>query len=52
VKAVSLKTARFYLSAENLFLVSPFKMWDPEMGSNGLAYPINRRFNVGLQLSF
>jgi TonB-linked SusC/RagA family outer membrane protein len=52
VKAVSLKTARIYLSAENLFIVSPFKMWDPEMGNNGLAYPINRRFNAGLQVSF
>ena len=52
VKAVSLKTARIYLSAENLFVISPFKMWDPEMGSNGLAYPINRRFNAGLQVSF
>ena len=44
--------SRVYVSAENLFVIAPFKMWDPEMGSNGLAYPINRRFNVGVQLSF
>jgi TonB-linked SusC/RagA family outer membrane protein len=51
-KKWKLNVSRIYLSAENLFVISPFKMWDPEMGSNGLAYPINRRFNVGLQLSF
>jgi TonB-linked SusC/RagA family outer membrane protein len=43
---------RFYLSVENLFYISSFKMWDPEMGDNGLAYPLNRRFNLGLQLTF
>jgi TonB-linked SusC/RagA family outer membrane protein len=58
-----LKNARFYLSAENLFYISPFKLWDPEMRSkdaagnttgltNGLVYPLNRRFNVGVLLSF
>jgi TonB-linked SusC/RagA family outer membrane protein len=49
---LNFKTCRIYLSAENLFVISPFNMWDPEMGSNGLAYPINRRFNVGLQMTF
>ena len=43
---------RLYLSGENLFLISAFKLWYPEMGSNGLAYPINRRINVGIQLQF
>ena len=49
---IGMKSSRFYINAENLFVISPFKMWDPEMGGNGLAYPINRRFNVGVQLSF
>lgn len=44
--------ARFYLSCENVFLLSAFKLWDPEVGSNGLNYPLNRTFNVGAQLSF
>jgi hypothetical protein len=52
VKKVFLTNCRLYLNAENLFVISPFKMWDPEMGANGLAYPINKRFNVGVQLSF
>jgi len=49
---VKISRCRFYINAENLFLIAPFKMWDPEMGSNGLAYPINRRFNMGVHLSF
>ena len=49
---IGMKGSRIYLNAENLFVISPFKMWDPEMGGNGLAYPINRRFNIGVQLSF
>ncbi|MDR1719030.1 MAG: TonB-dependent receptor [Dysgonamonadaceae bacterium] len=52
VKGFGISGGRIYLSAENLFYLSPFKMWDPEMGGNGLAYPINRRFNLGIQLTF
>jgi len=52
VNRIGMKTCRVYLNAENLFVIAPFKMWDPEMGGNGLAYPINRRFNIGVQLSF
>jgi TonB-linked SusC/RagA family outer membrane protein len=52
VKKLGLKSCRIYLSAENLFVISPFKMWDPEMGNNGLGYPINRRFNAGVLVSF
>src|SRR5690606_16218788 len=33
---------RFYLSGTNLFLVSGFKLWDIEMGGNGLGYPLQR----------
>ena len=49
---IGLKSSRIYFSAENLFVISPFKLWDPEMGRGGLGYPPNRRFNVGVQLSF
>lgn len=51
-KRIGLKSSRIYFSSENLFVLSPFKLWDPEMGRNGLGYPPNRRFNVGVQLSF
>ncbi len=52
VKKITKVGGRVYLSGENLFVISAFKMWDPEMGGNGLGYPLNRRFNVGLQLNF
>ena len=49
---LGLKSSRIYFSAQNLFVVSSFKMWDPEMGNKGLGYPPNKRFNIGVQLSF
>jgi TonB-linked SusC/RagA family outer membrane protein len=52
ITKISLQGSRIYLSAENLFHISSFKLWDPELGSNGLGYPLNRRFNIGIQLSF
>ncbi|MDR3245085.1 MAG: TonB-dependent receptor [Prevotellaceae bacterium] len=52
INKISLQSARIYASVENVFVLSPFKLWDPEMGSKGLGYPLNRRFNVGIQLSF
>ncbi|MFV0593420.1 MAG: TonB-dependent receptor [Draconibacterium sp.] len=49
---IGLDNTRFYCSAVNLFVMSPFKLWDPEMGRAGLGYPPNRRFNIGIQLAF
>jgi TonB-linked SusC/RagA family outer membrane protein len=49
---IYLKSFRIYLSAENLFVLSGFKLWDPEMGRKGLAYPPNRKINVGVKLNF
>ncbi|WP_372651392.1 SusC/RagA family TonB-linked outer membrane protein [Draconibacterium sp.] len=49
---IGLENARIYCSGVNLFVISPFKLWDPEMGRAGLGYPPNRRFNIGVQLSF
>lgn len=47
-----LANLRVYLSGTNLFSLSKFKYWDTEMGGNGLGYPVQRVFNVGLQVSF
>jgi TonB-linked SusC/RagA family outer membrane protein len=52
VEKVGLRNSRIYLSAENMFVISAFKLWDPEMGRNGLGYPLNRRFNIGIQISY
>lgn len=43
---------RFYASGSNLFLWSKFKMWDPEMAGNGLGYPLQRVFNLGININF
>lgn len=46
------KFFRIYLRGSNLLTFSPFKYWDPEMGSgSGLSYPTQRVFNVGVQFS-
>jgi hypothetical protein len=42
---------RIYVNASNLFTLSSFKLWDVEMAGNGLNYPIQRVFNLGLQAS-
>lgn len=46
------KKMRVYFSAQNVFTISPFKLWDPEMGGGaGLTYPTQRTFSLGLQLN-
>ena len=46
-----LENLRIYVSGTNLFNISKFKIWDTEMGNNGLGYPVQRVFNIGIQLS-
>ncbi|MDR1809861.1 MAG: TonB-dependent receptor [Prevotella sp.] len=43
---------RLYMTATNLLTFSKFDLWDPEMGGNGLGYPIQKVFNIGLTMSF
>ena len=44
---------RLYLNGTNLFTVSDWKYWDPEIGDGrGVVYPNTRVFNVGLRLNF
>ena len=51
-RKIGLNTARIYLNGSNLLTFSKFKLWDPEMGANGLGYPIQRVFNIGLNINF
>lgn len=46
-----LANVRFYLNGSNLFLMSKFKLWDVEMGGNGLGYPVQRVINLGVSLN-
>lgn len=52
VKKIFVKNLRVYFSGTNLLTFSSFKLWDPEMGGNGLGYPVQRVFNLGAQISF
>jgi len=51
-KAISQKLAmtkcRIYFNGLNLYTWAPFKLWDPELGGNGFAYPIQKVFNIGI----
>jgi hypothetical protein len=51
-RAAGMKSLRVYVSGVNLFVWSNFKMWDPEMAGNGLGYPIQRVYNLGLNINF
>ncbi|WP_200976398.1 TonB-dependent receptor [Echinicola sp. 20G] len=46
-----LSNCRFYFNGLNLFTFSHFDLWDPELGGNGFAYPIQKVFNVGVNVS-
>ncbi|MCG2614963.1 TonB-dependent receptor [Terrimonas sp. NA20] len=50
LKRVKISGLRIYLNANNLFKVSSFDLWDPEQGSNGLGYPVQKVFNMGVRL--
>jgi TonB-linked SusC/RagA family outer membrane protein len=43
---------RVYANGLNLLAMSKFKLWDVEMGGQGVGYPIQRVFNFGVQVGF
>ncbi|MPN61727.1 hypothetical protein SDC9_209469 [bioreactor metagenome] len=52
ISKIKINNFRLYVSGTNLLTFSKFKLWDPEMGGNGLGYPIQQVFNIGLQTTF
>ena len=52
IKKAGFDSLRLYLSGTNLLTISGFDLWDIEMGGNGLGYPIQRTYNIGVQLNF
>ena len=46
----SFSRCRLYFSGDNLAVWSPFKLWDPDLSWD--TYPLQRTFNVGLQVKF
>jgi len=51
VNRLNIGGLRFYVSGTNLGVWSSFKDWDPELGGNGLNYPLQMVINVGLNVS-
>jgi TonB-linked SusC/RagA family outer membrane protein len=51
IEKIHLSHCRVYLNATNLLSFSHFKLWDAEMGGNGLGYPIQRVVNIGVDLN-
>lgn len=49
---LNIASFRIYVSGINLLTFSKFDMWDVEMGGNGLGYPVQKVYNIGLNLSF
>jgi hypothetical protein len=47
-----LSSLRFYASGTNLWVFSNFKLWDVELGGNGLNYPLQRVINIGMNVNF
>ena len=47
-----LQRFRIYANGSNLAQWSKFKLWDPELGGNGLNYPLQRVINLGVQIGF
>ncbi|MGN7786342.1 SusC/RagA family TonB-linked outer membrane protein [Niabella sp. 22666] len=43
---------RIYFSGNNLLTFSKFKLWDVEMAGNGLAYPVQKVYNLGVHFNF
>ena len=52
-KAIYSNNIRFFVSGNNLFYISKFKLWDPELDTtDGLKYPSMRSVMFGFQLNF
>lgn len=48
---IKLKKMRVYFSGLNLVTWSPFTMWNPEIGGNGFSYPLQKVYNLGINVS-
>ncbi len=52
IKKVGMDKLRIYASGTNLYTFTGFKLWDIEMGGDGLKYPNQRVYNIGLEVGF
>lgn len=52
LKRFRVANLRVYANASNVFAWSRFKLWDVEMGGDGLGYPLQRVYNIGFNIGF
>ena len=52
IKRVGMSKFRVYFTGTNLFTFSGFKLWDVEMGGDGLKYTIQKSFTIGIDAGF
>lgn len=52
IKKIGMNKFRVYFTGSNLFTFSAFKLWDVEMGGDGLKYPIQKSFTIGIDAGF
>ena len=50
--STGINSVRFYLSGQNLFNITSFKLWDPEKGGEGFNYPLQWVYSAGLNVSY
>jgi len=51
-RMLRLNSCRFFVNGMNLLNFSKFKDWDVEQGGNAFNYPLQRVFNIGLNVNF
>ncbi|WP_293307216.1 SusC/RagA family TonB-linked outer membrane protein [Pedobacter sp. UBA5917] len=53
IKSLGVKRLRIYAMGYNVFTISKFKLWDPELGTdNGTRYPLTSNYSLGLTANF
>ncbi|TJZ62933.1 TonB-dependent receptor [Sphingobacterium olei] len=52
LKRLKMQKLRVYVNGTNLLSWSRFKLWDVEMAGRGLGYPVQRVFNLGVNVNF
>lgn len=52
LRRYGVKSLKFYVRANNPFIISTFKLWDVELGGSGFNYPIQKTYSLGLNFSF
>lgn len=55
LRQIAMNSVRIYLSAQNLFTLTSYSGFDPEVGLNGIdngVYPLTRTYSIGLNINF